>query len=362
MTPRSCSSTREPPDPAARDRARDVAAPPRQGPGRPGRMSSAKRPVDDEALALASADVLTRASDDRDGTFGRQRQRRDRCASGAVRSQPCLGLKPTRSGHATMGECDRRTTMAQRLKISRSRAPATGRSRSSNIEPSWPAFYIAERERLVALLPGLQIHHIGSTAVPGLAAKSVIDMIALVDDLEANIAAVIEPGQLRTARTVQREPGAPALPLLSDNLLSHASSAPRRRARGPRSVPALSGRSPKRPQARRRIRRAEASARRALPRGPRGIHEGQDRVYPATPTHEPGLPAVRFAMSGRQRGRARPRCRQAGDVGARSVPPERKARTEVLGGLALSARIERDTPYMSVSLSVGSSGESRPQS
>jgi GrpB-like predicted nucleotidyltransferase (UPF0157 family) len=61
-------------------------------------------------------------------------------------------------------------------------------------EPSWPAFYTAERERLLALLPGLQIHHIGSTAVPGLAAKSVIDMIALVDDLEANIAAVMKRG------------------------------------------------------------------------------------------------------------------------------------------------------------------------
>jgi GrpB-like predicted nucleotidyltransferase (UPF0157 family) len=57
-------------------------------------------------------------------------------------------------------------------------------------EPSWPAFYIAERERLAPLLPGVPIHHMGSTAVPGLAAKPVIDMIALVDDLEANIAAV----------------------------------------------------------------------------------------------------------------------------------------------------------------------------
>jgi GrpB-like predicted nucleotidyltransferase (UPF0157 family) len=59
-------------------------------------------------------------------------------------------------------------------------------------EPSWPAFYIAERERLVSLLPGLRIHHIGSTAVPGLAAKPVIDMIALVDDLEANIAHLVK--------------------------------------------------------------------------------------------------------------------------------------------------------------------------
>src|SRR5271167_1625700 len=57
-------------------------------------------------------------------------------------------------------------------------------------EPSWPTFYIAERERLAPLLPGVRVHHMGSTAVPGLAAKPVIDMIALVDDLEANIAAV----------------------------------------------------------------------------------------------------------------------------------------------------------------------------
>jgi GrpB-like predicted nucleotidyltransferase (UPF0157 family) len=59
-------------------------------------------------------------------------------------------------------------------------------------EPSWPAYYVAECERLAPLLPGLRIHHIGSTAVPGLAAKSVIDMIALVDDLDANIAAAVQ--------------------------------------------------------------------------------------------------------------------------------------------------------------------------
>jgi len=57
-------------------------------------------------------------------------------------------------------------------------------------EPSWPALYVAECERLDPLLPGVRIHHIGSTAVPGLAAKPVIDMIALVHDLEENIAAL----------------------------------------------------------------------------------------------------------------------------------------------------------------------------
>ena len=58
-------------------------------------------------------------------------------------------------------------------------------------DSSWPAFYVAERERLAPLLPGIEIHHIGSTAVYGLAAKPVIDMIALVDDLETNIAGVM---------------------------------------------------------------------------------------------------------------------------------------------------------------------------
>jgi GrpB-like predicted nucleotidyltransferase (UPF0157 family) len=51
--------------------------------------------------------------------------------------------------------------------------------------PAWPACYVKERERLAPLLPGVQLHHIGSTAVPALAAKPVIDMIALVDGLDA---------------------------------------------------------------------------------------------------------------------------------------------------------------------------------
>jgi len=59
-------------------------------------------------------------------------------------------------------------------------------------DPSWPASYDAERERLAPLLPGVRIHHIGSSAVPGLAGKAVIDMIALVDDLDADSAALIQ--------------------------------------------------------------------------------------------------------------------------------------------------------------------------
>ena len=62
-------------------------------------------------------------------------------------------------------------------------------------DPAWPAAYAAERERLAPLLPaGVQLHHFGSTAVLGLAAKPVIDMIALVDDLDAPIAALVQSG------------------------------------------------------------------------------------------------------------------------------------------------------------------------
>lgn len=58
-------------------------------------------------------------------------------------------------------------------------------------DPAWPTAFQAERDRLAPLLEGAQIHHFGSTAVPGLAAKPVIDMIALVPDLEAPIRALV---------------------------------------------------------------------------------------------------------------------------------------------------------------------------
>jgi GrpB-like predicted nucleotidyltransferase (UPF0157 family) len=62
-------------------------------------------------------------------------------------------------------------------------------------DPVWPAAFASERERLAPLLPaGVQLHHFGSTAVPGMAAKPVIDMIALVDDLDPPIAALVQRG------------------------------------------------------------------------------------------------------------------------------------------------------------------------
>jgi GrpB-like predicted nucleotidyltransferase (UPF0157 family) len=56
-------------------------------------------------------------------------------------------------------------------------------------DPAWPDRFADERDRLAPLLPDAEIHHFGSTAVPGLAAKAVIDIIALVGDLNEPIEA-----------------------------------------------------------------------------------------------------------------------------------------------------------------------------
>jgi len=46
----------------------------------------------------------------------------------------------------------------------------------------WPDLFLAEQCLLLAKLPGVQIEHIGSTAVPGLGAKPVIDLLIGVKD------------------------------------------------------------------------------------------------------------------------------------------------------------------------------------
>ena len=54
-------------------------------------------------------------------------------------------------------------------------------------DPAWPEMYAAEAARLRRALGEncVSIHHIGSTAVPGLAAKPIIDMLPVVRSLEA---------------------------------------------------------------------------------------------------------------------------------------------------------------------------------
>ena len=53
-------------------------------------------------------------------------------------------------------------------------------------DPEWPLKYERERKAIAEILDGngISIYHIGSTSVPGLAAKPIIDMMAVVRSLE----------------------------------------------------------------------------------------------------------------------------------------------------------------------------------
>ena len=65
-------------------------------------------------------------------------------------------------------------------------------------DPRWPEMFRRERDHLLSCLPNdliRRIEHFGSTAVPGLAAKPVVDMLVEVADLQATrvrIAPVLE--------------------------------------------------------------------------------------------------------------------------------------------------------------------------
>jgi GrpB-like predicted nucleotidyltransferase (UPF0157 family) len=55
-------------------------------------------------------------------------------------------------------------------------------------DPAWPRRFAEERERLRELFPEgllLRVEHFGSTAVPGLAAKPIVDVLVEVTDLAA---------------------------------------------------------------------------------------------------------------------------------------------------------------------------------
>lgn len=65
-------------------------------------------------------------------------------------------------------------------------------------DPVWPRMFAEEKRHLLDCLPShviLRIEHFGSTAIPGLAAKPIVDMLVEVSSLEetkARIAPVLE--------------------------------------------------------------------------------------------------------------------------------------------------------------------------
>jgi GrpB-like predicted nucleotidyltransferase (UPF0157 family) len=71
-------------------------------------------------------------------------------------------------------------------------------------DPNWPVLFAAERSRLMQLLPQiLAIEHIGSTAVEGMTAKPVIDVMAGVATLQ--IAEALAPALCRNGYTTSIE-------------------------------------------------------------------------------------------------------------------------------------------------------------
>jgi GrpB-like predicted nucleotidyltransferase (UPF0157 family) len=68
----------------------------------------------------------------------------------------------------------------------------------ADYDPAWPARFEEERARIEAALGPqvLRIEHIGSTAVPGLAAKPIVDVLVVVEDPDA---------ELRYARLMESE-------------------------------------------------------------------------------------------------------------------------------------------------------------
>ena len=75
-------------------------------------------------------------------------------------------------------------------------------------DPRWPYAYAAERAELVSIGGSaiIALEHIGSTSVPGLSAKPIIDMMAAVIDLEIGhvLAARFEGNGYRLIETGMR--------------------------------------------------------------------------------------------------------------------------------------------------------------
>ena len=62
--------------------------------------------------------------------------------------------------------------------------PSSGPIRVVDDDPRWPELFAREADRVRAVLgqDALRIEHVGSTSVPGLAAKPIIDMLLAVAD------------------------------------------------------------------------------------------------------------------------------------------------------------------------------------
>jgi GrpB-like predicted nucleotidyltransferase (UPF0157 family) len=83
-----------------------------------------------------------------------------------------------------------------------------GPVRLAEYDPRWPVQYEREAARIRSVLGErvLRLEHVGSTSVPGLAAKPIIDILLVVAD-PADEASYVTPLEQAGYRLVIREPG-----------------------------------------------------------------------------------------------------------------------------------------------------------
>lgn len=146
--------------------------------------------------------------------------------------------------------------------------------------PSWPAQFQTLRARIAAALDGLAtaIGHVGSTAVPGLAAKPILDIDVLsrsAADLPLAVTKLASlgyehQGDLGTSGREAFPNPALRFPASSLCLLSRQPGVPA--AHCVSRLPANSSTGGE------RMRHPEAEARRKIRHRPRSIHPGQNRV------------------------------------------------------------------------------------
>ncbi len=67
----------------------------------------------------------------------------------------------------------------------------------ADYDPQWPRVFVAERERIRPAVGDAVVEHIGSTAVPGLPAKPIVDFVVGVGDPAACIPALLALGYER---------------------------------------------------------------------------------------------------------------------------------------------------------------------
>jgi GrpB-like predicted nucleotidyltransferase (UPF0157 family) len=128
---------------------------------------------------------------------------------------------------------DERTAYLDRILVGgRERRPVV----IADPDPAWPARFEEHRARIAGVLGplALRIEHIGSTSVPGLAAKPIIDVLVAVDDVTSvdapaprdRLAAagyelrVDEPGH-RMFRTAHRDVHLHVWPAAGDDVRRH---------------------------------------------------------------------------------------------------------------------------------------------